>query len=82
MSMPTKVAAVVTAVALAASPTAAVAAKAHHHSSAGKTCAALKKKMGTKAFDVKFGKGPKHTRAMARCVALHKHHKTKKSGSG
>jgi hypothetical protein len=74
MSMPTRVAAVVTSVALAASPTAALAAKAHHHhSSAGKTCAALKRKLGTKAFDVKFGKGPKHTRAMARCVAQHKH---------
>ena len=71
MSMPRRVAAVVTAVALAASPTAAFAAKAHH-TSAGKTCAALKRKMGKRAFDAKFGKGPKHTRAMARCVAQHK----------
>jgi hypothetical protein len=71
MSMPTRVAAVATAVALAASPTAAFAAKPHH-TSAAKTCAALKAKMGTKAFDAKFGKGSKHTAAMARCVAQHK----------
>ena len=80
MSTPTRVTAVVTAVAVAVSPTAAFAAKTHHQTSAGRTCAALKRKLGTKAFDVKFGKGPKHTRAMARCVAMHK--TKKKSGTG
>jgi len=79
MSMPTRVAAVATAVALAASPTAAFAAKSHHATPA-KTCAALRKKMGTKAFDAKYGKGSKHTGAMARCVALHKT-KAKKSST-
>ena len=80
MSTPTRVTAVVTAVAVAVSPTAAFAAKTHHHTSAGRTCAALKRKLGTKAFDVKFGTGPKHTRAMARCVAMHT--TKKKSGTG
>ena len=72
MPMPTRAAAVVAAASLALTPTAAIAAKAHHHPSARATCRALRKHMGVTKFDAKFGTGPKHRKAMARCVALHK----------
>jgi hypothetical protein len=77
MATPTKFAAIVTAAVLAVTPATAMAAKKHHPSPA-KTCAALKKKEGVKAFDAKFGTGPKHKHAMARCVKLHSAKKTAK----
>ena len=52
-------------------PATALAAKPHHHKSAKATCAALKKKEGAKKFDVRFGTGPRHKNAMARCIKQH-----------
>jgi hypothetical protein len=70
MAMPSRVAAVAAAVALAVTPSAALAAKAHHRS-ARTTCAALKKKEGTKRFDARYGKGSSHANAMSRCIRAH-----------
>lgn len=76
MATPTKFAAIATAAVLAVTPATAMAAK--KHPSPAKTCAALKKKEGVKAFDAKFGTGPKHKNAMAHCIKLHSAKKTTK----
>jgi hypothetical protein len=77
MVKPSKVAAVATAAVLATTPTAALAAKTHPRSAA-RTCAALKNKEGVKRFDAKFGTGPKHRGAMARCIRMHTKASSKK----
>jgi hypothetical protein len=72
-----KVAAVATAVALALTPAGALASTHQAKKKSAKaTCTALEKKMGVKKFDAKYGKGTKHTGAMARCVKLHTKKKT------
>jgi hypothetical protein len=78
MAMPSKVAAVAASLALAVTPSAALAAKAHHRS-AKSTCAALKKREGTKRFDARYGKGAKHANAMTRCVRAHSSKKSSTS---